>query len=745
VESQSLTIDQTPSLIELRNDIEKELLQDFSNKESDYRNEIHRLTVERNETETLVQQHDKEMDAAKARCEEAKNVIHDVQSKLEVARKEKMEVEARLKTVESTAQSESSNASELEYIKGHLLQKAEELQERTAEFAKLESAHSDLEARKASLQVSWEQQQIEISQHSSVIESLRQETDAERREERCKSNAAIDLAEKQTCRLEKQVGDLQEKLEQARLHESKLNKIQATLVAERDGLRSRTAELETAKEISDSQFLHLREEMADAVGRYEDKLDTLRRQHERSNAALKEAEAKIQLQKTEHHRKIEFDHQKYDSIVQALTDELGKMQAQATNRPHAQQQASELAILKHPTSHSSQNMQAGKARKKVNRKNNSVLNVAGLSNTLVSTSTHGVATGRHEYDRRHDQAPDQSDNLFDEEQDSFGIDKREKDHGCSIVDPAAEPVEDTQDVDGALLPFEGLTDKASQKALKRSQHCDQNLYDESSLSASLDSDDLGRLSEDVRTVQTQLSQERVPETPTRSGKYLLAGSHSSQSYDRPGSQANTASRLMPPPGSVSSHFDQRKSSPAAHSNNSPRKETYYKVDHELGSRNTSSPAFEDQPFSAVKDTRNRRSSVWGAPRSNEGQSEKRKHDFDQDASSKRQRAPLQPTPHRESSASHPYSPHQSKSPRASAAGGRLRAQKSPSFSPVSPTNHDSRPQLTSSDSASRTYGRVSASNSTSRSRGHLSSASRSSGSTHKPRVYGRHQTRSKSE
>jgi chromosome segregation ATPase len=197
---QVLTISQIPSPAELRHDIERELLQNFSAKESGYRNEIHRLTVECKDRETLIQQHDKNMDAAKVRCEEARNLAQVVQSKLEVTRKEKMETEARLEALQGTAQSETYDAAEIDGLKKCLQENADELHKKTEELAKLEHARTDLEARNTNLQIAWEQQTAEIAQDSSVIDRLRQETDAELRKEQDKSNATIDLAQIQTRR-----------------------------------------------------------------------------------------------------------------------------------------------------------------------------------------------------------------------------------------------------------------------------------------------------------------------------------------------------------------------------------------------------------------------------------------------------------------------------------------------------------------------------------------------------------------
>jgi predicted transcriptional regulator len=712
------------------------------------------------------------MDAAKSKCEESKNAAKGLQSQLNEARKEKTEIEETLKTLQYAAQVECSNAAEMGKLKEQLRQKIEELREKIQEHTKLEREHAELQTSKRNLHVLFEQQQTEMSQHSARIDSLRQEIEAERSTEKEQSKNAIDLARSQTRTLEKEKSDLQAKLEHVRCSDSKLNEAHAALVAERDGLRSRNTELEAAEKASESKTTRAYEEKADAVRKFEQRLNDLQRDQERSDAALKEAEAKIQLQKTEHQKKIEFDRQKYESIVKTLTEELSKVRAQGTSLSKTQQQDLKPTSLQKPKLHSPQTVQTGKTRKKVSRENQTVLDVAGLSGTLVSASAQGTT-------RERNQGSDQSDNLFDEDHDIFGSDKLDKDQGCSIIDPAAVLVEDaqdiggvippfvedtqevgvvfppfveetqdigvfppfvedTQDIGGALVPFGNIANQLGQKP-----------GDESSLSGPMTSDGLDQLEGDVRAVCTPVpekhhrtqdsSREMIPETPIRHENAFLSGSYSSKSNGRPRSQANTASRLMPPPGTVSAHFDQPKLSPTVRSKNVSREDVDSKIHRSSGRSNDSSPGFEDHPFSFSNrnyDAR-RRSKIGKAVELPEhGQSQKRKLNFDQDVGSKRQRTPSQSLSHRLSPGSRPYSPHRShsKPSRPSAGRGSAKSQASPSSNDI--LMHPSG----SSDHARHTSSRTPSTKSACQSRSQESSTS-----SHAARLYGRRQTRSKSK
>jgi hypothetical protein len=753
-----LTAAQPPNPIELRKEIEKGLLQEFSSKERGYRNDIHRLSEDLKEKEALILQHDKKMNAAKARCEESNNAAKGLQALLDVAGKEKGEIEARLKALQLTTQSESPNASEMGKMKEQLRQMIKELQQKTQECADLERAQAELEINKHNLQLLVEQQQTKMSQDSARIDSLRQEIEAEQEQ----SKNAIGLARCQTSTLEKANSDLQANLEYAHRSESNLNEAHTALIAERDSLSHRNTELEAAEKARASETIRAHKEQVDAVRKYEERLDILQRDQERSDAALKEAEAKIQLQKTEHHKKIDFDRQKYESIVKTLTEELSKVKAQATSPSEAQQKASKPTSMQQHAPHSSQVMQTGKTRKKVSRENHTVLNVAGLSGTLVSASVQGTALERN-------QGFDQSNNHFDEEHDTFGSDNLDKDHGCSIVDPAAVLFEDilntgevlppfvndTQDVGGVFSPLiEETQDTGGALPLfgNIANQVGQKPCDESSLSGSMTSDDLNQLLEDFGPVCTpepekhhrrqHPSQEMIPETPIRQGSASLSGSYSSKPHGRPGSQANTASRLMPPPGTVSAHFGQLKSSPTVRSKDVSRQHASTKPDHSRGRGNNSSEGSEGRPFSLFKGSHDTRGSAGNAQRSPEHSlSQKRKLNFDQDMTSKRQRTPSQSLSHRLSPGSRSYSPYRShsKPSRPSVGHGNARSQASPSPNDI--LMHSSG----SSDHTRHTSSQVSSTKLASKPRTQESPASKSSVASHTARLYGRHQTRSKGE
>jgi hypothetical protein len=748
----------------LRNEIEKDLQQGFIDRESGYRNNIHRLTVERDGLQALVGEHDKKLDAAEARCEEVMKDVSNFKSELEIARTEKLEMESRYKLLQRKTQDHPLGTPEITTLKEQLRQKSDELRSLTEELTELKSAFAQSESRRTSLLEAWEQQRTEISHHPVALESLRQEADSEKQEERKKSEAAIQLAQNKTLASTKKKEDMQAKLEQTQLNEVKLSNAHAALLLERDGLRHRNAELESAQENGDTHLLRLQEEHRSKMRRYEENIDTLRRHQERSTSALKELEAMIQLQKTEHLKKIKFDGEKYEAIIRTLEEELKRAKAATVTGHASRPQSLQSSVSKNTFAREVQDINSGKGRKKVNRGNNSVLNVSGTPGTLTGTSARYANIIRHAPERSH------SETLFDEETQD---DQTVSDQRNSIIDPAAELIEETQDIFQDLLPFEGSNHKATSGSLGGSQRTNSVPTDVSSLSASLRSDELFQLQEESRypdrlstpvlhdrhrTSDTQhSSQERVLETPTRSSDLSGSSLHSSQSKDRPRSQANTASRLMPPPGSKSDHFDQRKLSSARQgkATASHHETSNSRFVSRVGHGSQSAIVQELYPPSRQRQHGARQTRI-GRPdktssASKHSHGQKRQITFEQGATVKRQRTSSQSLPTNPPSSSHSYSPHPSrKNPSRSLAPAtgaeHSRIGNSPSRPSVSSSmGSHSRAQPSSSVVDRPSASRISSSNNKTKAHSQPSSASQSTVGAASYNYHGRRQTRSKSE
>jgi hypothetical protein len=625
-----------------------------------------------------------------------------------------------MQIAQCAAQHNASSASELTNLKEHLRRKAEELSTKGQEFAELEREY-------AQLRISCEQQQAEIAGHPSAIESMRQEMEAERSEMNDKARAAIQATQNRMVDISKEKDNLKLMLEQAQVNETTLIDANASLSAEKGTLRNQINELRAANNEKEAQSLRAQGETAIEIRRHAEHSDDLKRQLERSQAALKEAAAKIRLQETQHAQKLAYDRKKYESLLLDLGRDLDKARVGNDGVTQQQFQAAQDNPLQ-----SLQNVHVGRTRKKVDRQNQSVLDFTGSSRMQV-TRTQGLNG-----DVDHDQS------LFDEDsQNGRTCRKPSGDRECSIVDPALALVEDTQEASQLRMSSEDFEVEISQNPFELPEHQSHSSTNNSSLSV-MGSDDFMKLQNDVqqpskamlrghdRGSPKQVSlQTHVPETPPRAEAMSGMVSQSSRSYDRPVSQANTASRLMPPPGHFSHHFGRRKQAggPNGKAN-----------DRHLGS----SPDYMQHASSASKHTYAHYNSAFisgnehvraATPSPAPSRSFKRKSLDPQEAILKKQRT----SPHTPSE-SGSHSPYLSKS---LAAGSRSRTQNMTMLSSAPSTKPPrSKPRVGSSSVTPRKSSQFSSSGDGYQSRSHRLSSSRASAAARACRTSTR-QTRSK--
>jgi predicted nucleic acid-binding Zn-ribbon protein len=685
-------------------------LQSFAAKERDYRNDIHRISVERNEMKACIQGHNTEMNAAKARYEETKREANELRSTLDAARKDKADVENKMSDLQQKAQSGLTGAADVADAKKRLSIQTEELQAKTKHLTDLERAYAELETRHENLKIQWEQQQTEISQHSAAIDSLRSEFDVQRREDQEKDRNTIDSAQNQIRIMKKEKVELQAKLEQIKIAESETSSKNAALVAERDSLSRCNTELRETNETNEHQILCVQKEKADAISKYQAELHTLRQRCEQYAQSLKNAEAKMQLQQTEHQKKLDFDRKEYGSLVKRLTEEIDRHKLDSTIKPATK------------SSHLVEPMQIMKPRKKVNRENQSVLNISGQSGTVVNHSVSHRTVDDSGPAGKQNRDLDHADKASDERlQGSFGSDLLFEDHGLLVVNPAAEQIEDPGEDTQQLESVGKVLGRMEIDSQKRTHRQSSTTSEQSQLSAPPGTDELTQLSEENRALRTpevpkrsrmlliqRSSQDRIIDSPLHSDNAFMSGL---SSQDRPRSQANTGSRMRPPMGDISHHFGQDTLSPLTFGGDQAQARNSRKSSHisTLGNGNRSE--FADHHSMGVEPNQGQRGtgSIDREYRHDYDSSppvddhlQKRKFPVGEELSSKRQR------------------------------GSSQYHSTLPSSGPSSGASHHSSGQM----HRSRLF---------SRSPSHQSSGSKSTGIARQPRVYGRHQTRSKSE
>jgi hypothetical protein len=585
-----------------------------------------------------------------------------------------------LKTLQRTAQDESSSL-EITILKDCLQRKTGEFECKKEGFAELEQECVRLKKINADLQDLCDEKESKIIQHPAIVESLRQENEVER-----------------------------------------------------EDLRIQNSELKAAKHASEVQLRRVQEEKNELTRRCEEDLDGWQRRHERSDAALKEAEAKIQLQKTECYKKIEFDRQKYEAIVQAVTEELSKLKAQVSESHSFEKQAAQLTAQQGEPSNSLQNQQAGKNRKRVNRENHSVLDVTKLSKAHKNISIRHRPTSNRKPTQENTEDADLNANLFDEEPQGEGL---------PIMEPVSEQIDDTQETTGPLMPtFDGKADITSQELLQGSKQL-LPISEQSSLLGFLDLNDINSLFEDhPKTPMAQdytgnsniqrISQPRTTDTQMFSDPVSIASFPSPDPKDRPRSQANTASRMMPPPGNMSNSLDKGKPSPILERQHTTRNSGHSKPGHTLRNSDKTDLDFAIHSKGSPESIGHHRQLSKYSQNSEYTSNQKRKNSKGRDVSFKRQRTSSRSYAATSSPGSQQESPYLAKR----AVGGTRSRPQLPllqvSASPSAITR--SRGQLGSPRAAPRTIGQASSSSQVSQSRSQRCSTPRDSAAARTPRI-----------
>jgi hypothetical protein len=247
------------------------------------------------------------------------------------------------------------------------------------------------------------------------------------------------------------------------------------------------------------------------------------------------------------------------------------------------------------------------------------------------------------------------------------------------------------------------------------------------------------------------------ESPLHSDNALTPDLLSSHSHDRPRSQANTGSRMMPPLGSISHHIGQDKISPVAVHGDRVYLETNSKLNHispVLGDNHTkfvhqSSPKVEQSRSLGSRSINREHRDGSTSSSSDSDLIKKRKNTSGQIPLSKRQRESSQSRSLNASYGVQPrymQLPHPTGSQSPAINAMRSRLQGSPLLLPASPTRDSHfQAQDPSSSISTQSGGQSHRRKPVSRSPSHPSSSSKSSRTTRQPRVYGHHQTRSRSK
>lgn len=748
--------------VDLRKKIEDDLKHEFDHEVRSYVTNIDQLTNERNEKDARIQRQNEQLSAAKVRFQETENDVQKLRSELEIARNDRIEMDTRLKTEQRAAQIQSDLAAEITSMKQQLRQKDKALEDEEKEFGELRRAYDNLVTQHSNLRTTCEQQQIEIYQHPSKIESLRREIEHEFFEKQQKEYASTKEARNEALNMRKERDDVQSKLQQTQLHGSQLTKAHAALVGERDVLKQRITELEITSKDNETRMHRQEKESITRDREHEQKLNELQSQLERSNEAVRVVEAKVRLQQAEHAKKLEFDRNKYEALVQNLTRDLEKARNHGSKERNTTEQSSQSAAQYHAVAHGAQNSNSKKSRKKVDRGNYSLLKMTGLHDTAGNPTMMPMTSACTQSSQGEESQFDRNDNLFEEESGHIFGEDNPWEQSLSLVNPAAEPVEDTQEMPSIRMVLNDMDELASPQSSRTSPLERALPEDQSSLSSPPPSDELARLSDDNRRLRTPNAEAcvvqsnahtqhdehdgRVLETPKRGRNAYNCSSQSSQSQGRPLSQANTSSRMMPPPPTGSNPFSRY-----ATDKEVSRRGALGELGRSSQESRPSSPGIVQEPYTAnARPSDSHESEIAFSTRSGGHQTsttsggdrkQKRKVTSEQQGSAKRQRESSQSYPFNRSSrisSNSSRSSHSEQGRQLMAGAIPFQSHPSSSLPPVSPAANSGSKNNASAHGSEHVR-------SSSKSRDNQTSASKFTTPARSHRVYGRHQTRSKSE
>ncbi|KAF2848687.1 hypothetical protein T440DRAFT_556510 [Plenodomus tracheiphilus IPT5] len=581
-------------ITKLREKIVDDCKRDFREKESGYKNEVHRLTLERDEKEQLLQKLRNELSASKDQLHDLRKDQQALNIKADALCKENEESRIELEELRQAASTSEASSSSIATLTDQLRQKTEELQSMTCDHARVQQQCADSTNIISELKASLDQLQSQVSTHSSAVESLRREAEDRLVESQKRANNAAELLLADASKLHMEKQEAASELERIRTRERDLEKREAELMLERDNLQRQLTERCAAGAEKDAEVLRVKadatKEKQMLVDRHSTELEAWTSRQVQTDAVLKEAEASLRRKDDECQAKIRYEREKAKNELSEVVEQY-EASLQSRERPGpGHQPTSESLILSGDSTHSKLTLHVGLGRKKVDRQNNSKLHI---SNLLIDEYGQAVTVFRPDRSSVLRVSSDHSDNLFEEGTTARAPFSR---GDLSQIHTAPDFVPDTQDAEGPTMSIDDFRDshsRASRRELEQEKGSSTDL-------SPMNSDVLDHLGRDVEQQSGTTQADRSHENDKHAEEALIRfdnisepGSRPSYSHERPKSQANTASRLMPPTAAMSKHFASRQYAEEG-DDTSSMSQGYHKLDQ------ASSPEYMPPPLRPTK-------------------------------------------------------------------------------------------------------------------------------------------------
>ncbi|CAN9360182.1 unnamed protein product [Alternaria alternata] len=645
VKMQLRELQQRPALEEhaaVREQIAKDCQSEFSEKERSFKREIHRLTIDHDEKEKTIQELNDKLNAADTQLDELSKIIQTLESKSA----EITDLQAQLQNTTEELHSKKRDCADL----------TRRSQEKTEKMSELQGLYSNLQA--------------EVTQHQTTMQTMRRDADNEITKMRQDASNTFQLSSNQVSNLQEEKKSLSTRLEQAQMNEAKL--------------QHEVAELRAAKEADISRLqAKVDEKSQKLVEQHRIEVDDWRRRMSQKDAALEEMEAKMRLAEDQHKTKIATDLEKAESNMRKLEEQYRDSLRVIREQGNLNQQVgSQVHAARGILVESGETTQAVKARNKVSRQNHSMLEV---SEEQDSHSKKPLSV----FHPMSSQSQLEDDDLFATQfKEQGGIDEISNES----IDVHHEPRTATESHDAQNLSMtqdasKGDLLRAPQQQLKHQVSSSSDLSNMSTdeltameksqpvstgMLAGRDCDGFNSGNASPEFSQTLEETQCVPSIVSRNynrdpfhrgtaladvGVALVADNESvadSQSFrssGRPKSQANTASRMMPPHSNNSDYPRPSVEDYAVDLGASTRHTMYGSANLKLSSSN-SRPSKLSSSKQIYSQCESRRSAPTGLQHSSsqnmkQEHTKKRKSSIDQterDSATKKQRSKSQPRP-----------------------------------------------------------------------------------------------------
>lgn len=508
-----------------------------------------------NKFNRLHEEHDareQELIATKSEVDTLRALNQELDAELATIRQQKAELEANVENAQRTNRS-CSNDNALATSANKAPQFHQECHSKTQDYATMEHAYKEMANRASELQNIHDLLQTQVAQNLVKIDGLSKEANGTQ----LKAETAVRLAQASVTTVEQESHDMAIRLEQSRREITTMKEANIKEAYERDTLRQQLGELQAASRTQEAELLRVRAEAAESrqalIDNQNAATSDANQDQARLESASNEAQATIRRSKDEHQGQLELHKKLMEGKMQQLNADwerkLKEMMAQK-----------DLSIQKATQSHKDGTAPDAPygAKKRVNRLSHTAPNSMNSPET-PRLSSMSVAAAQLPSTRTERETSELSSNLFEEhvEAEDFLVETERL-----VINPFPELVPDTQGHEGLSMSIENFDERMGQATQRVMIRSDTSSSEMSSMS----SESMMQLGKEAERTPAQLlcGQEHSTKQRTPASWSEQAG-HGSEnkresnrqalgSNERPRSQANTASRLMPPPtGQASLH------------------------------------------------------------------------------------------------------------------------------------------------------------------------------------------------